>query len=208
MDAHFRDAPFEHSMPVVLALLGIWYNNFFGAASHAVLPYDESLALLPAFLQQLDMESSGKRVTSLGDLVDYDTGPIVWGAPGTDAQHSFFQLLHQGTRLVPADFIAACEPHHAARAQHAILLANFVAQTAALMNGAPQDGFPGNRPSNSILVEKLTPRTLGMLLALYEHKVFVQGVVWDIDSFDQWGVEYGKTMASQILARLDGDEPH
>ena len=207
MDAHFRDAPFEHSMPVVLALLGIWYNNFFGAASHAVLPYDESLALLPAFLQQLDMESSGKRVTSLGDLVDYDTGPIVWGAPGTDAQHSFFQLLHQGTRLVPADFIAACEPHHAARAQHAILLANFFAQTAALMNGAPQDGFPGNRPSNSILVEKLTPRTLGMLLALYEHKVFVQNTIWGINAFDQPGVELGKRLAARLLPDLENGDP-
>ncbi len=141
MDAHFRDAPFEHSMPVVLALLGVWYNNFFGAASHAVLPYDESLALLPAYLQQLDMESSGKRVTREGAPVDYDTGTIIWGAAGTDAQHSFFQLLHQGTRLVPADFIAACTPHHAARASHAMLLANFFAQTAALMNGAPRTGF-------------------------------------------------------------------
>ena len=153
------------------------------------------------------MESSGKRVTSLGDLVDYDTGPIVWGAPGTDAQHSFFQLLHQGTRLVPADFIAACEPHHAARAQHAILLANFFAQTAALMNGAPQDGFPGNRPSNSILVEKLTPRTLGMLLALYEHKVFVQNTIWGINAFDQPGVELGKRLAARLLLDLENGDP-
>jgi glucose-6-phosphate isomerase len=207
MDAHFRDAPFEHSMPVILALLGVWYNNFFGAASHAVLPYDESLALLPAFLEQLDMESSGKRVTRDGETVDYDTGAIVWGAPGTDAQHSFFQLLHQGTRLVPADFIAACEPHHAARAQHAILLANYFAQTAALMNGAPQDGFPGNRPSNSILVEKLTPRTLGLLLALYEHKVFVQNTIWGINAFDQPGVELGKHLAARMLPDLENGEP-
>ena len=207
MDAHFHDAPFEHSMPVVLALLGIWYNNFFGAASHAVLPYDESLALLPAFLQQLDMESSGKRVTRDGETVDYDTGAIVWGAPGTDAQHSFFQLLHQGTRLVPADFIAACEPHHAARAQHSILLANFFAQTAALMNGAPQDGFPGNRPSNSILVEKLTPRTLGMLLAMYEHKVFVQNTIWGMNAFDQPGVELGKRLAARMLPDLANGDP-
>src|SRR5258706_149344 len=159
MDEHFHDAPFERSMPVILALLGIWNNNFFGAASHAILPYDESLALLPAWMQQLDMESSGKRVTRDGEAVDYDTGAVIWGAPGTDAQHSFFQLLHQGTRLVSADFIAACEPHHVAREPHAILMANCFAQSAALMNGAPGEGFPGNRPSNSILVDKLTPHT-------------------------------------------------
>jgi glucose-6-phosphate isomerase len=207
MDAHFRDSPFERSMPVVLALLGIWYNNFFGAASHAILPYDESLALLPAHLQQLDMESSGKRVTRSGEAVDYDTGMIIWGATGTNAQHSFFQLLHQGTRLVPADFIAACEPHHTQAQSHAILLANFFAQTAALMNGAPQDGFPGNRPSNSILVQKLTPRTLGMLLALYEHKVFVQNTIWGVNAFDQPGVELGKRLATRILPDLDATAP-
>ena len=207
MDAHFRDAPFERSMPVILALLGIWYNNFHGAASHAVLPYDESLALLPAFLQQLDMESSGKHVTRDGTAVDFDTGAIIWGAPGTDAQHSFFQLLHQGTRLIPADFIAACEPHHAAHASHAILLANFFAQTAALMNGAPADGFPGNRPSNSILIEKLTPRTLGFLLAMYEHKVFVQNAIWGVNAFDQPGVELGKRLAVSILPALKNADP-
>jgi glucose-6-phosphate isomerase len=207
MDAHFRDAPFERCMPVLLALLGVWYNNFFGAASHAVLPYDESLALLPSFLQQLDMESSGKRVTREGAAVDFDTGMIIWGAPGTDAQHSFFQLLHQGTRLVPADFIAACEPHHAANASHAILLANFFAQTAALMNGAPPDGFPGNRPSNSLLIEKLTPRTLGLLLALYEHKVFVQNAIWGVNAFDQPGVELGKRVAVRILPDLENADP-
>ncbi|HYK13367.1 MAG TPA: glucose-6-phosphate isomerase [Burkholderiales bacterium] len=207
MDAHFRDSPFERSMPVVLALLGIWYNNFFGAASHAILPYDESLALLPAHLQQLDMESSGKRVTRDGEKVDCDTGMIIWGATGTNAQHSFFQLLHQGTRLVPADFIAACEPQHGAAASHAILLANFFAQTAALMNGAPQEGFPGNRPSNSILVQKLTPRALGMLLALYEHKVFVQNTVWGVNAFDQPGVELGKRLATRILPHVDAKPP-
>lgn len=207
MDAHFRDTPFEHSMPVILALLGIWYNNFFGAASHAVLPYDESLALLPAYLQQLDMESSGKRIARDGKTVDFDTGMIIWGAPGTDAQHSFFQLLHQGTRLIPADFIAACEPHHVARESHEILLANFFAQTGALMNGSPQDGFPGNRPSNSILIEKLTPHTLGGLLALYEHKVFVQNTIWGINAFDQPGVELGKRLASRILPELANDNP-
>ncbi len=203
MDEHFRNLPFERSMPVVLALLGVWYNNFFGAASHAILPYDESLALLPAHLQQLDMESSGKRVTRDGGAVDCDTGMIIWGATGTNAQHSFFQLLHQGTRLVPADFIAACEPHHKNAAAHAILLANFFAQTAALMNGAPDDGFPGNRPSNSILVQKLTPRTLGILLALYEHKVFVQNTLWGVNAFDQPGVELGKRLATRILPDLD-----
>ena len=210
MDAHFRNAPFEKSMPVLLALLGIWYNNFFGAASHAILPYDESLALLPAWLQQLDMESSGKRVTQDGEPVDYDTGAVIWGAPGTDAQHSFFQLLHQGTRLIPADFIAACRPHHAIARHHAILMANFFAQTAALMNGEPtaaHDVFPGNRPSNSILIEKLTPHALGMLLALYEHKVFVQNTIWGLNAFDQPGVELGKRLATRILPELDGGDP-
>ncbi len=207
MDGHFRDAPFERSMPVILALLGVWYNNFFGAASHAVLPYDESLALLPAFLQQLDMESSGKSITRDGAAVDLDTGAIIWGAPGTDAQHSFFQLLHQGTRLIPADFIAACAPHHAAHTSHEILLANFFAQTAALMNGAAADGFPGNRPSNSIMVEKLTPRTLGFLLALYEHKVFVQNAIWGVNAFDQPGVELGKRLAARVLPVLENAEP-
>jgi glucose-6-phosphate isomerase len=204
MDEHFRYTAIERNMPAVLALLGVWYNNFFGASTHAVLPYDESLALLPAFLQQLDMESSGKSVTRDGAPVDYDTGAIVWGAAGTDAQHSFFQLLHQGTRLVPADFIAACVPHYAERAPHAMLLANFFAQTEALMNGAPGEGFPGNRPSNSILVRKLTPRTLGMLLALYEHKVFVQNTLWGVNAFDQPGVELGKRLAARILPELAG----
>ncbi len=207
MDAHFRDSPFERSMPVVLALLGIWYNNFFGAESHAILPYDESLALLSAHLQQLDMESSGKQVTRDGKAVDCDTGMIIWGSTGTNAQHSFFQLLHQGTRLVPADFIAACEPHHGNTASHSILLANFFAQTAALMNGAPADGFPGNRPSNSILIQKLTPRTLGMLIALYEHKVFVQNTIWGVNAFDQPGVELGKRLATRILPDLDAKTP-
>lgn len=212
MDDHFRSAPFENSAPVVLALLGIWYNNFFGAASQVILPYDESLALLPAYLQQLDMESSGKRVTRNGEQVDYDTGAAIWGAAGTDAQHSFFQLLHQGTRLIPADFIVACCPHHAIEPHHAILMANFFAQTAALMNGAPaatapHDIFPGNRPTNSILLEKLTPYTLGMLLALYEHKVFVQNAIWGLNAFDQPGVELGKQLAARILPELDSGAP-
>jgi glucose-6-phosphate isomerase len=163
--------------------------------------------LLPAYLQQLDMESSGKSITRDGGPVDCDTGVIVWGAAGTDAQHSFFQLLHQGTRLVSADFIAACSPHHAARAPHALLLANYFAQTAALMNGEPPDGFAGNRPSTSILMDKLTPRALGMLLALYEHKVFVQNAVWSVNPFDQPGVELGKRLASRILPELDNNDP-
>ena len=208
MDEHFRNAQFEHSIPVMLALLGIWYNNFFGAATHAILPYDESLALLPAWLQQLDMESSGKRVTRDGTIVDYETGAIIWGAPGTDAQHSFFQLLHQGTRLIPADFIAACRPHHVVEQHHQILMANFFAQTAALMDGAPnaaapRDGFPGNRPTNSILLEKLTPNSLGLLLAMYEHKVFVQNAIWGLNAYDQPGVELGKRLATRILPDLD-----
>jgi len=212
MDEHFRDAPLERNLPVILALLGVWYNDFCGAASHAILPYDESLALLPAYLQQLDMESSGKRITRDGEPVDYATGAVIWGAPGTDAQHSFFQLLHQGTRLIPADFIAACQPLHALGRHHEVLMANFFAQTAALMNGAPaagaaHDAFPGNRPTNSILIEKLTPRALGLLLALYEHKVFVQNTIWGINAFDQPGVELGKRLAARILPELAGGDP-
>ena len=209
MDQHFRNAPFEQSMPVVLAMLGIWYSNFLGAASHAIIPYDDSLALLPAYLQQLDMESSGKSVARDGATVDFDTGPVIWGAPGTDAQHSFFQLLHQGTRTIPADFIAACQPHVAIGRHHEILMANFFAQTAALMNGAPaltsaHDAYPGNRPTNSLLMKKLTPHTFGLLLALYEHKVFVQNAIWGINAFDQPGVELGKRAATAILAELEG----
>jgi glucose-6-phosphate isomerase len=212
MDEHFRNSAFEKSMPVVLALLGIWYNNFFGAASHAILPYDESLALLPAYLQQLDMESSGKRVGVDGETLDFDTGMIIWGAAGTDAQHSFFQLLHQGTRLVSADFIAVCQPQHAVEEHHAIMMANFFAQTAALMNGAPSAGsaherFPGNRPSNSLMIGRLTPHSLGQMLALYEHKVFVQSVIWGINPFDQPGVELGKRLATRIQPELDTNEP-
>ncbi len=208
MDVHFRNAPYEQSMPVILALLGIWYNNFFGAASHAIIPYDDSLALLPAYLQQLDMESSGKSVTRNGEPVDYDTGAVIWGAPGTDAQHSFFQLLHQGTRLIPADFIGICQPHHAMGSHHEILMANYFAQTAALMNGetansAAQDRYPGNRPTNSILINKLTPHTLGLLLALYEHKVFVQNAIWGINAFDQPGVELGKRAATRVVSELE-----
>ena len=225
MDEHFRTAPLERNMPAILGLLGIWYVNFFGATSHAVLPYDQSLRLLPAYLQQLEMESNGKRITRDGSTVDYATAPVIWGAAGTDAQHSFFQLLHQGTPLIPADFIACCRSHYDLNEHHTMLLANFLAQTEALMRGLtaaeaeaamreqglpedrirellPHRTFPGNRPSTSILVRKLEPRTLGALIALYEHKVFVQSVIWNVNAFDQWGVELGKRLASRILPEL------
>ncbi|MEN8175687.1 MAG: glucose-6-phosphate isomerase [Pseudomonadota bacterium] len=228
MDEHFRQAPLENNMPVILALLGVWYANFFDACSHAVLPYDQYLRLLPDFLQQLDMESNGKSVTRSGQAVDYTTGPIVWGTAGTDGQHAYYQLIHQGTRLIPADFIAPVKSHNPVADQHQKLLANFLAQPEALMRGrsaqevAPelegvgeecrnlliaQKTFPGNRPTNSILMQQVTPRTLGALLALYEHKVFVQGVIWGINSFDQWGVELGKKLASTVLGELAGGEP-
>jgi glucose-6-phosphate isomerase len=225
MDEHFRTTPLERNLPVILGLLGVWYINLCGAESQAVLPYDQYLARLPAYLQQLDMESNGKRVDREGRVVDYATGPILWGEPGTNGQHAFFQLLHQGTRLVPADFLVPFESHHALMSHHQALLANCFAQTEALMRGRteaeareelrrqgltgeplekllPHKVFPGNRPTNSILYPKLTPRTLGMLLALYEHKVFVQGVLWNVNSFDQWGVELGKQLANVILPEL------
>lgn len=227
MDEHFQSAPFERNMPVILALLGVWYVNFFAADSHAILPYDQYLHRFPAYLQQGDMESNGKGVTRGGRRVDYDTGPVIWGEPGTNGQHAFFQLLHQGTRLVPADFIAPMQSHNPTGQHHTILIANFLAQTEALMRGRtesealaelqaqglsggaleqllPHKVFPGNRPTNTLVFEKLTPRVLGALIALYEHKIFVQGVIWDINSFDQWGVELGKQLAQQILPELDG----
>jgi glucose-6-phosphate isomerase len=233
MDEHFRTAEFGQNMPVILALLGIWYANFFGAESYAVIPYDEYLAFLPAHLQQLDMESNGKQVTLSGDPVACSTGPIVWGATGTNGQHAFFQLLHQGTHLVPVDFLAALEPRHLIGEHHALLLANCFAQSQALMRGlsadevssvlgssglppeeaqtlVPHRVFPGNRPSNTLLYRKLTPKNLGALIALYEHKVFVQGAIWDINSFDQWGVELGKKLALGIHAafKQGGDQTH
>ena len=230
MDRHFAEAPLEANMPVVLALLGLWYADFFGAQAHAVLPYDQYLRRLPAFLQQLDMESNGKGVGRDGRPVARGTGPVVFGEPGTNGQHAFYQLLHQGPRLVPADFIAAAETHNPMGRHHAILLANFLAQTEALMKGraaeealaelaakglapeaarllAPHKALPGNRPTNSILVRRFDPRTLGMLIALYEHKVFVQGVLWGINSFDQWGVELGKELAATILGELGDETP-
>jgi glucose-6-phosphate isomerase len=203
MDQHFATAPLERNLPALLALIGIWHTNFFGAASHLVAPYDRYLHRLPAYLQQLDMESNGKTVTLDGERVDHATGPVIWGEPGTNGQHAFFQLLHQGTALIPADFIACMRPHHALDAHHAILLANCFAQTEALMNGspspdAPHRHFEGNRPTNTLCLDRLEPATLGALIALYEHKVFVQGAVWNINSFDQWGVELGKRLAVEI----------
>ena len=225
MDEHFRTAPLEKSLPVTLAVLGVWYNNFFGAETCAVLPYDQYLSRFPAYLQQCDMESNGKRVTRDGEFVDYQTGPVLWGEPGTNGQHAFYQLLHQGTKLVPSDFLAAVETHNPIGEHHTLLLANFLAQTEALMTGKtesearaeleaagvagdklaallPHKVFPGNRPTNSILYQKLDPRTLGKLIALYEHKIFVQGIIWNVNSFDQWGVELGKKLASAILPEL------
>jgi glucose-6-phosphate isomerase len=227
MDEHFRSAPLESNMPAILALLGVWHANFWNAHTHAMLPYDQSLARFPAYLQQLDMESNGKRVARNGEAVDYTTGPVIWGEPGTNGQHAFYQLIHQGTRLVPADFIAPIESQHPLDEHHAILLSNFFAQTEALMKGKtgeearaeleaagmqgavleellPHKVFPGNSPTNSILFQKLDPKTLGALIALYEHKVFVQGVIWNLNSFDQWGVELGKQLAQKILPELAG----
>jgi glucose-6-phosphate isomerase len=230
MDEHFRTAPLERNMPVILALLGLWYRNFLGACSHAVLPYSQHLHRLPAYLQQADMESNGKSVRRDGGRVDYATGPIVWGEPGTSGQHAFFQLLHQGTELVPADFLAAAESLTPLGDHQDKLLANFFAQTEALafgktvdearvelererLSGAapeellPHKVFEGNRPTNSILFRRLDPATLGKLIALYEHKIFTQGVLWEINSFDQWGVELGKQLAKVILPQLAGPGP-
>jgi glucose-6-phosphate isomerase len=229
MDEHFRTAPPRENLPVILALLGVWYANFFDADTHAILPYDQYLHRFPAYFQQGDMESNGKAVDREGQrITDYSTGPVIWGEPGTNGQHAFYQLIHQGTRLVPADFLAPIETQNPLGEHHAILLANFFAQTEALMKGktedearaelkaasvsperidviAPHKVFTGNRPTNSLLFKRLTPRMLGMLTALYEHKIFVQGVVWNINSYDQWGVELGKQLAKAILPELDGD---
>jgi glucose-6-phosphate isomerase len=220
MDVHFRQAPLAANMPVILALLGVWYNNFFGADSHAILPYDHYLRSLPAYLQQADMESNGKSVDRAGKLVDYSTGPIIWGATGINGQHAFYQLLHQGTKMIPADFIVTLESPTELQAHHDILIANFLAQTEALMRGRSLEEtqvqtsefvqhkvFAGNHPSNAILLQSLTPHALGMLIALYEHKIFVQGVIWNLNSFDQWGVELGKQLASRILPELHADAP-
>ena len=217
MDEHFEAAPLDRNLPVILALLGIWYTDFFGAQSAAVLPYDQYLSRFPSYLQQLIMESNGKSVTLHGERVRYATSPVIWGEPGTNGQHSFHQLLHQGTPLVPVDFIGFSQSLNPAGAQHDLLMANLFAQAAALAFGksaaevraegtaeslVPHRVFEGNRPSSVILAERLTPATLGALIALYEHAVFTQGVIWDIDSFDQWGVELGKTLATRIAADL------
>jgi glucose-6-phosphate isomerase len=229
VDLHFRNTPFERNAPVVMALLGIWYNNLFGAETHAILPYDEYLTHFPAYFQQGDMESNGKRVTRNGEWVDTTTGPILWGQPGTNGQHAFYQLIHQGTKLVPCDFLVAAQSHNPLGDHHRILISNFLAQTEALMKGktsdevraelvsqgysgerlerlVPAKTFPGNRPTNSFLYPKLTPEVLGSLIALYEHKIFTQGVIWNVNSFDQMGVELGKQLAKTVLPELEGDE--
>jgi len=230
MDRHFRESRSRDNLPVILALLGVWYNNFLGAESHAVLPYDQYLHRFAAYLQQGDMESNGKYVDRNGKRVDYQTGPIIWGEPGTNGQHAFYQLIHQGTKLIPCDFIAPAVSLNPIGKHHTILLSNFFAQTEALAFGktkeeverefteagkspeeiadiVPYKVFEGNRPTNSILFRKMTPRTLGKLIALYEHKIFVQGIIWNIYSFDQWGVELGKQLAGKILPELEGDAP-
>ena len=228
MDEHFRSAPLEKNVPVVLGMLGVWYMNFFGAQTHAILPYDQYMSRFAAYFQQGDMESNGKRVDREGHFIDdYGTGPIVWGEPGTNGQHAFYQLIHQGTRVIPCDFLAPLETQNPLGKHHEVLLANYFAQTEALMRGktqeearaeleaqklppervkalVPHKTFPGNRPTTSILFERLTPRTLGMLVAMYEHKIFTQGVVWQILSFDQWGVELGKQLAKKIEPELEG----
>jgi glucose-6-phosphate isomerase len=230
MDQHFRNAPFEKNIPVILALIGIWYTNFFGAETEAILPYDQYMHRFPAYFQQGNMESNGKSVDRNGERVSYQTGPVIWGEPGTNGQHAFYQLIHQGTKLIPADFLAPAVSHNPIGEHHSILLSNFFAQTEALMMGKtkaeviedlrkegkteaeierlwPYRVFEGNRPTNSILFKKLTPRVLGSLIAMYEHKIFTQGVIWNIFSFDQWGVELGKQLAKKILPELSDDKP-
>ena len=229
MDTHFRTADFENNIPVVLALIGILYNNFFDFETHALLPYDQYLRRLAAYVQQLDMESNGKHICKDGTKSTSSTGPIIWGEPGTDGQHAFYQLIHQGTKIIPADFLAPANSHNPINDHHELLLSNFFAQTEALMNGktielvkeelkdlgldkeeinkiSPHKVFEGNRPSNSIMFKQLDPKTLGVLIAMYEHKVFVQGIIWDICSFDQWGVELGKQLANRIIPELKGPE--
>ncbi len=229
MDSHFRETPFERNIPVILALIGIWYNNFFGVQTEVILPYDQYMHRFPAYFQQGNMESNGKSVDRSGSRVDYQTGPIIWGEPGTNGQHAFYQLIHQGTKIIPADFLAPAISHNRIGEHHNILLSNFFAQTEALLNGKtkeeaieelkrdgrsddeirklyPHKVFEGNRPTNSILFSKLTPRALGSLIVMYEHKIFVQGVIWNIFSFDQWGVELGKQLAKRILPELEDDK--
>jgi len=229
MDNHFASAPMAENMPVILAMLGVWYNNFFGAETHAILPYDHYLRSLPMYLEQADMESNGKSVDRDGHHVNYNTGPIVWGATGINGQHAFYQLIHQGTKLIPADFIASAQTHSRLKRQHDIMMSNFFAQSEALMRGRtleetieairqsgidvnavrdrlPHMVFRGNHPSNTLLLSRLTPYSLGSLIALYEHKIFVQGIVWNLNSFDQWGVELGKQLAKKILGEIEAGD--
>jgi glucose-6-phosphate isomerase len=209
-DKHFRTAVFEKNVPVLMALIGIWYCNFYGTTTEAILPYDQYMHRFAAYFQQGNMESNGKYIDRNGEKVTYSTGPVIWGEPGTNGQHAFYQLIHQGTQIIPADFIAPAVSHNAIADHHPKLLSNFFAQTEALMNGTSHDNpyrvFEGNRPTNSFLVQQITPFTLGELIALYEHKIFVQGVIWNIYSFDQWGVELGKVLANKILPELQNKE--
>jgi glucose-6-phosphate isomerase len=230
VDNYFRATPFEQNIPVIMGLLGVWYNNFFGAQSHAILPYDQYLMYFPAYFQQGDMESNGKDITRQGEPVETSTGPVIWGQPGTNGQHAFYQLIHQGTKLIPCDFLAAANSQNPLGDHHPILLSNYLAQTEALMRGkttsearaelaaegasgaqlealAQAKTFPGNRPTNSFLYPRLTPEILGELIALYEHKIFTQGVIWNINSFDQMGVELVKQLAKKILPELAGPDP-
>jgi glucose-6-phosphate isomerase len=230
MDNHFRATPFEENIPALLALMGIWYTNFFGAHTEVILPYDQYLHRFPAYFQQGNMESNGKSVDRKGEKVNHQTGPVIWGEPGTNGQHAFYQLIHQGTKLIPADFLAPAISHNPLGEHHTILLSNFFAQTEALLKGKtkeevmeelqkegksndeverlyPHKVFAGNKPTNSILFKQLTPRVLGSLIALYEHKIFVQGLIWNIFSFDQWGVELGKQLAQKIAPELKDDKP-
>lgn len=229
LDEHFRTAPLEKNIPVLMGLLGIWYNNFFNAQTHAILPYDQYLSRFAAYFQQGDMESNGKRVTRSGEWVEYSTGPVIWGEPGTNGQHAFYQLIHQGTKLIPCDFLAPVQTHNPLGEHHVILLSNFFAQPEALMKGRTEDEakaepalsgltgeklktlaraktFPGNIPSNAILFKTLDPGTLGALIAMYEHKIFTQGMIWNINSFDQMGVELGKVLAQAIIPELTGEQ--
>ncbi|MBJ7432353.1 MAG: glucose-6-phosphate isomerase, partial [Gemmataceae bacterium] len=229
VDEYFLNTPLEQNIPVIMGLVGVWYNNFFGAQTHAILPYDQYMHRFSAYFQQGDMESDGKSVTKDGEACTWSTGPVIWGEPGTNGQHAFYQLIHQGTKLIPCDFIAPIETHNPLGEHHPILLSNFFAQPEALMKGkneaevrkelgdsklskeeleklVPQKMFQGNKPTNSFFLQKLTPRTLGSLVAMYEHKIFTQGVIWGINSFDQWGVELGKQLAKAILPELAGDK--
>ena len=229
VDEHFRTTPFEENIPVIMGLLGIWYNNFFDAHSHAILPYDQYMSRFPAYCQQGDMESNGKSITKNGEWVNYTTGPIIWGEPGTNGQHAFYQLIHQGTKIIPCDFLTPARTLNPLGEHHVILISNFLAQTEALMKGkteeevrtelagsgvsgeeleklVPARTFLGNKPSNSFMFKELNPETLGMLIALYEHKIFTQGIIWNINSFDQMGVELGKQLAKVVLPELKGEK--